>query len=205
MSASVLSICNEALAILGADRLPSLEDGSALAETCTTLASTTLHGVLTAYPWRWSLRHAALSRLALPPVLAHTYAFQMPPEALTLRAIFAGPEPGLPPIHRFTRIADQVHADDAALWAEYQVQVDIGHWPAPVRLVARYALAADLAVPVQNSTAAAQYWRGVAFGTPQEAGQGGKMREARNLDAQQQPLRAIMSFPLVEARLGGGA
>lgn len=205
MSSSALQLCNQALRLLGEAGITSFTEGTELANTCSTLWQETCRSLLSSYPWRFTLRKAELSRLADAPINEWPYAHQLPPDQMVLRQIFASATPGAAPLLEYERFGDTVLARQPRLWADYQVETDPATWPPAFALLARYALAADFAVPVAGSMTAADWWHRKAFGGPGEAMMGGQMATARRLDAQQQPGQAITDFPLIDARNGSMA
>lgn len=205
MSSPAVSLCNQALRLLGEGGITSFTEGTALADTCATLWQDTIRGLLAAYPWRFTLRKAALARLADSPINEWRYAHQLPPDLMVLRQIFAGTGANAMPLLEYERFEASVLAQQPQLWADYQVETGPETWPPAFMLLARYALAADFAIPVAGSQTAAEWWDRKAFGTPSEARMGGQMGVARRLDAQQQPPQAIRDFPLIVARNGGAA
>jgi hypothetical protein len=203
MSSSAVSLCNQALRLLGEAAISSFDEGSDLAATCNTLWQDTTRGLLAAYPWRFTLRKAQLSRRAEAPANEWPYAHALPPGMLVLRQLFNTASPGGSPVLEYERFGDDVYSRQVALWADYQVETDPGTWPPAFVLLARYALAADFAMAVTGSATSAQLWFARAYGTPGENLNGGQMAVARRLDAQQQPPQAITDFPLLAARRGG--
>lgn len=83
MSTSVVSICNRALDLLGADPITSLEDGSKSANLCQRNFAPSADSVLRLYPWNAALRRARLPALADAPAWGYRYQYQLP----------QGPEP----------------------------------------------------------------------------------------------------------------
>jgi len=203
MTAAAVVLCNQALRLLGDAAIASFDDGTDLAATCSTLYPDTVRGLLQSYPWRWTLAKVRLARLADRPVNEWTYQHALPPDRLVLRQLFPGDAEHLPPVADYEIFGDNVLTDCPDVWADYQRETDPETWPPAFRLLMRYALAAELAVPVTSSTSAADYWRGQAYGTPGEARSGGQMRVCRQLDSQQQPPQRIEDFPLIRARFGG--
>jgi hypothetical protein len=205
VSSSAVALCNQALRLLGEAEISSFDEGTDLANTCSVLWEDTCRSLLAQYPWRFTLKKQQLSRLADAPLNEWSYAHALPPDLLTLREIFAAAGAGAPRVLAYERFEGQIYSNTATLWADYQVQTDPATWPPAFRLLARYALASEFAVPVTGSLSAANGWAVRAYGSPAEGGNGGQIRIARRLDAQQQPPQAIEDFPLVAARHGGTA
>lgn len=83
MTVSVVSICNRALDLLGADPITSLEDGSKAANLCLRNFAAVRDAVLRSYPWNAAMRRARLAALAAPPAWGFRHQYPLP----------AGPEP----------------------------------------------------------------------------------------------------------------
>lgn len=203
MTAAAVALCNQALRLLGEASIGAFDEGTDLAESCSTLYADTVKALLTGTPWRFTLHKVQLARLADPPPGEWTYQHALPTDRLVVRQLFPGDERHLRSVDDYELFGDRVYSDQLELWCDYQRDRDPDTWPTYFRLLVRYALAADLAVAVTGSTSQADYWHRRAFGGPAEAGAGGQMRVARTLDAQQQPPQRIEDFPLVSARFGG--
>lgn len=83
MTVSVVSICNRALDLLGADPITSLEDGSKSANLCLRNFDSIRDAVLRSYPWNSAMRRAQLPALAEAPAWGFSYQYLLP----------TGPEP----------------------------------------------------------------------------------------------------------------
>ena len=83
MAISIVSICNRALDLVGADPITSLEDGSKSANLCQRNFEPTADSVLRLYPWNAALRRARLPALVEAPAWGYGYQYQLP----------QGPEP----------------------------------------------------------------------------------------------------------------
>lgn len=205
MSTSAVTLCNVALKLLGADSLTSFDEGTDLAESCSTIYPSTVRALQASHPWRFTLRKLQLSRLAEPPLNEWRHAHTLPPDMLLLRQLFASGAVMQAPVADYELFDGRVYSNQPDLWADYQVERDPATWPPYFTTLAEYALAAALALAVTESTDRAEYFRRLAFGAPQEAGTGGLAREARRLDSAQQPPQALHDFPLIAARVGSFA
>lgn len=83
MVTSIVSICNRALDLLGADPITSLEDGSKSARLCQRNFGPSADSVLRLYPWNAAIRRARLPALMESPAWGYDYQYQLP----------QGPEP----------------------------------------------------------------------------------------------------------------
>jgi hypothetical protein len=193
MTASAVSLCNEALRLLGDSAITSFTEGTDLAETCNRLYPTTLNALLAGHPWRFTMAKAQLSQLADPPLTEWRHAFALPPDMLALRHVFPAAEPGAAVLDRYEIEGNRLYADRAPLWADYQRAVEPGNFPPWFTQLARLTLAADFAMAVTNNVSAVELFTMKAQAA---------LREARHLDSQQQPNAVIHASPLAEARLG---
>ena len=64
----------------------------------------------------------------------------------------------------------------------------------------RSAVAAELAIVITDQTTKADYFRGLAFGTPGENGRGGLFREAVNVDSRGRLPQIIEDYALIAVR-----
>ena len=203
-TAGNVALANAALALLGADSLVSFSDPAELGGNVARIFAATVRARLASYPWRFTLRKAQLSRLAEAPATEWQYQHQLPAGMLALRALFPSNTPGAAPVAEYERFENQVLSNQTELWADYQAEIVPELWPATFYLMVQNALASDLAQLVTGSSSLAEFYAVKAYGTPGQGGAGGLTGEARRLDAQQQPPQRLHSFPLIQARLGGG-
>lgn len=200
MPALDVSLCSDALLLLGAGTISSFTDGTDKATVAGNLYPAIRDALLVAYPWRCTLSKAQLPRLSAAPANEWTYQFQLPAQMLRLRQAFASAAAGAPPLLEYEIFGATLCADAPAVWADIQVNPGEAAYPPYLTLLLKYALAADFAHSIVESDSKAEYWNARAFGTPAEGGMGGYFRQARGLDASQQPPQQITDFPLVAAR-----
>lgn len=195
---TVLSLGNEALALLGAQVVAQIDEGTDLAATLFRVAPTTLAQALTAHPWQCTLAQPRLTRLAAPPGNGFRYAYALPAGMLAFRRALASPDPGARSIARWRIVGNALHADAEAVYADVQQEPPIEAWPPHLRAFARAALAADLALTVTGSGNDAQLWTQRAWG----AGEQSLLMQARRVEAQQQTPAPMEDWPLLAARFG---
>ena len=76
--ASEVSICNRALAMLGANTITSLSDGSTEANVCNAVYADARDAVLRAFPWACAIQRATLAQLSTAPVWGYDKAYSLP-------------------------------------------------------------------------------------------------------------------------------
>lgn len=195
---TVLAIGNEALAMLGAQAVAQVDEGTDLAATLFRVGPTTLAQVLTAHPWACTLAQPRLARLVDPPGNGYRYAYALPAGMLAFRRALASPLPGAPSIGRWRIVGGQLHTDAEDVYADVQQEPPLEAWPAHLRAFARAALAADLALSVTGSGNDAQFWSQRAWGVGEQS----LLQQARRVEAQQQTQPAMEDWPLLAARFG---
>jgi hypothetical protein len=191
-SHTTLAIGNQALALLGAQPVAQVDEGTELAATLFRIAPATLAAALAAHPWACTLALIRLSRLADPPESGFRHAFALPAGLIELRRVLGHPQG--PPLDAWRVVGTELHADAEEAWADVRREPPLAHWPPHLVAHARAQLAADLALAITGSATDAQLWASRAA----EA-----FAAARRVEAQQQPHAAMHDFPLIAARHGG--
>lgn len=80
--ASVVSICNKALTLLGSSRIRALTDDSEEARLCNTFYEGVRDAVLQSHPWNCASVRATLARLTDAPAWGFEFAYQLPADCL---------------------------------------------------------------------------------------------------------------------------
>jgi hypothetical protein len=89
MSRSVVSICNQALDLLGAASITSLDDGSKQAGLCSRNYEPARDATLRAYPWNCARARASLAAQVAAPAWGDEKVFPLPEDCLRVVAIDA--------------------------------------------------------------------------------------------------------------------
>ena len=85
---SIVSICNQALGLVGASTIISLDDNTTEAVLCKALYEPVRDAVLEAHNWTFALKWYDLPQLASPPLSEYANAYQLPGDVL--RVVFVG-------------------------------------------------------------------------------------------------------------------
>lgn len=143
MAASKISICNSALARIGAPPIAALEEDSKRARTCGVVYGQVLDEVLAEHAWPFALIRASLARLADAPVYGYRYAYQLPGDFVSLVDLEAGPAVD------YQIEGDQILTDAEAVRLRYVRRVtDPARFPPSFVDVLATRLAAELALPI---------------------------------------------------------
>jgi hypothetical protein len=198
---SALSVCSDSLLMLGAKPIASFTEGTDEASICDRLYPDIRDQALMMYPWSFSFKKVQCARLVTIPVTEYKYEYQLPSDRLgSPRAVYDANEVGSPVRNDYRIMGDKVLTNYEEVWVDYQYSVSESSMPVFFVQLLKYLLAWHLSVPITDQTEKAQYWQGVAVGSPSENGRGGYMRQAMNIDGQGQPINAINDFSLINVR-----
>lgn len=198
---SSLTICSDALIMIGAAPISSFTEGTDAANTCDRLYRNIRDQALQAYPWTFSFKKTQISRLVTTPVNEFKYEYQLPGDRLgPPRRVFNSGTTSAYPIQAYRIIGDKLMTSEQAIWIDYQYSVPEYDMPVYFVQLLKYMMAWHLCSPITDQVEKAVYWERVAVGSPGENNRGGYFRTAMNIDGQGQPTSAIEDFSLIEVR-----
>jgi hypothetical protein len=197
-----VSICSDALILLGAEPITSFTDGSDSAQACSRLYPDLRDTIISSYVWSWSLKKSQIARLSTAPINEWQYAYQLPGDMLSgVLAVFetAGTT------ERSRRYGWEIYGEQLftnmeTVYIDYQQTIVESKMPVYFVRLLRTAMAAELAIVITDQASKSDYFRAQAFGTPMENGRGGLMREAMNIDARGQSTQIVEDYSLIEVR-----
>jgi len=183
-----LELCSLALTAVGADPITSFDAGTVEAEVAGLWYPMTAEALLSAHYWSFALRRSSLARLNVDPPAGWAYAYALPADFLRLQAVgTATADAGVP----FEVRGDQLLTDEAVVEITYVRRALEDDWPGYFQDALVAQLAANLAIPLTESTARADTLARV-----------GELRfvRAKQADDQGKDTRALKHFPLTDAR-----
>lgn len=196
-----ITICSDALIMLGAKAITSFNDGTDESSVCDRLYPDIRDSTLVMYPWTFNTKKIQLAQLLTAPGSVWRYAYQLPGDKLANpRAVYDTAAVGANPRKDWEIQGDQLLTNLPAVFIDYQYGIGEFAWPQYFVQLMKYMMAWHLALPITEQSDRAQYWQGVAVGAPAENGRGGYMRQAMNIDGQHNPVRVIEDFSLVAVR-----
>jgi hypothetical protein len=80
---TALSICSDALLMLGAKPISSFDEGSDEASVANRLYPDIKDQALLMYPWSFSFKKTSIGRLLTTPINEYRYEYQLPGDRLT--------------------------------------------------------------------------------------------------------------------------
>ncbi len=198
---SQFDICSAALLLLGAKPISAFTGDKGAA--CERLYDTTVSQIASSYSWRFMRQFSTqLARLSDTPDFGWLYYYQLPSEREgAVWALYdTDTQDDPPPFKLWEQVGAKVATNAEQVWIKYTVLPAVPQWPGYFQQLVIYALAGDLAGPVRESVSQADYWRQVAFGTPQEGGKGGYWRKATGSDARGAPSTVQRDHPFIDCR-----
>jgi hypothetical protein len=197
-----LSVCSDALILMGASPISSFTEGTDAAQACDRLYPDLRDTLLSTYHWTWNVKKVQLSQLSTPPLNEFEHAYQLPGDMLSgVLALFDSSENHEYPIRYGWEIyGDQLFTDLDEVYIDYQSSINESKMPPYFINVLKYAMAAELSVVITDQIAKADYYRAVAYGTPGENGRGGLMRQAMNIDSRGRLSPVIEDYSLIDVR-----
>lgn len=189
-NASSISICSNALVLLGADTISSFSDGTDRANALANLYPFSREEVLRAHPWNCATRRAILPPMSTPPLFDFQYAFQLPGD--WLRTIQVGK---LDCPIEYTIEGKQILCDVSALPFVYVWRNETeSSWDASLVSVMTYYMKAAMAYWVTQSSTQAQT-AAQEFLTV--------LKQAKSINGQDEGPQTLGDFPLLQARVSG--
>jgi hypothetical protein len=196
-----ITICSDALIMLGAKAITSFNDGTDESSTCDRLYPDIRDSTLVMYPWSFNTKKVQLAQLLTAPTSVWRYAYQLPGDRLANpRAVYNSSAVGSPVQKDWEIQGDQLLTNLTAVYMDYQYSVGEFAMPQYFVQLLKYMMAWHLAMPITEQADRATYWQSVATGVPGENGRGGYFRTATQIDGQGQPSRVIEDFSLIAVR-----
>ena len=197
-----VSICSDALIMLGAQPISSFTEGSDAAQACDRLYPDLRDSIISRYPWTWSQKKVQVARLSTAPKNEWLYAYQLPGDMLSgVQAVFASSGTNERPLRYDWEVyGDQLYTNLTTVYIDYQATVDESKMPNYFVHLLRVAVAAELGLVITDQISKTEFYRAMAFGTPGEQGRGGLFREAMNIDSRGAPPQVIEDYSLIEVR-----
>lgn len=195
MAASEVTICNLALAALGADRIADLGDDSQPARLCSVFYEPGRDAVLRAYPWNFAIRRAALAALSDAPAWGFDRQYQLPegpsPEyCLRVLEVDQADDRNAPFLIEGRKILTDI---EAPLYIKYIARVtDPAQFDAAFIRALAARLAVDLAYPLTASASMVEQVSKLYQAV---------MSEARIVDAQEGTPGTVSATDWIEDRL----
>jgi len=182
MTVSDISICSNALILLGGESISSFQDGTTAATISSHLYTTTYHAMLTETRWHFATRTAKLARHTEAPDNGWMYKFQLPVDCMYVVKCSD---------KRYEVYERDIFADHEDILIEYVYPVKEENLPMYFTKALEYNLAAQFAIPLTGNTSRGEFYAS-AYQTA--------VKKARWADASQRPNDAIEDSPYLTSR-----
>lgn len=190
--ASDVSICSNALLMLGAQPINSLSENSDRARLCAGLFETTRDDVLRSHFWNCATTRTTIAPDVATPAFDYAYQFTLPSD--WIRTISVG-EYGYETDYR--QEGRKILSDESSLKLTYIYKnTDVTTWDVSLVKAMTHAMQAALAYPITQSASMAQV-------ADQQLAM--YMKRARAIDGQDTPPETMGDFPLMNSRFTGNA
>jgi hypothetical protein len=191
MTTSV-SICSNALLMLGAQTINSFSDADSLdrAKLCANLYPQERNRLLRMHPWNCAVKRQLLAPDAAPPAFGYSQQFQLPTDCLRVLDV------GVCGCQIDYRLEGrQIQANATSLELRYLFEnTDENTWDDSLVELMTLAMAARMAYAITQSASMEQ----VRMQELQMA-----LKVAKAVDGQEEPPQTFGDFPLLQARMGG--
>ena len=84
MTSTNVSICNEALSMIGAKTIQSFDDNTENARRCASIYASTRKALLRMHPWSFAKKRAQLAAVSTHPAFGYSHAFPLPNDFIRL-------------------------------------------------------------------------------------------------------------------------
>ena len=198
---TALTVCSDALLLLGARPISSFNEGTDEANLCDRLYPHVKKSTLQAYPWSFSFKKVQLARTINTPVNEYKYEYQLPSDRLgTIRRAFTSTSFGAETFNAWTVQDDKLLTNEETIVVDYQFLPEESAMPAYFVQLLNYMMAWHLADPVTDQISKTQYWQQIAVGSPGENNRGGYFRTAMVIDGQGNVTQAFEDYSLINVR-----
>lgn len=200
-----ISICSQALILLGADPIASFTEETDAAKICANRYPALRSRLISGHPWRCMMTKKELTRDATPPIGEWRYAYIIPGEAVDAGAwaMFNGTAIDDLPVKSFEIFGRRLVTNHARALIDFTTVKPESEWPAWFADLMMYALMADIGFAITDQQSTADRWAQQCYGTPSEGGKGGYYGQCMTIDAQGQPNEQVQNDAFVNARAGG--
>jgi hypothetical protein len=196
-----VSICADALILLGATPISSFNDGTDEANSCDRLYPDVRDMALSMYPWSFSYKKLKLAKLVTTPASEWAYEYQLPGDRIgNPRAVFETNALYARPVKEWEIQGDKLLTNYQEVYIDYPYQTPEYAMPQYFVQLLKYMMAWHLAYPITEQETKTAYWQTLSIGSAAENGRGGYFRQATNIDAQGQPPQVMEDYELVAVR-----
>ncbi|MAN64441.1 MAG: hypothetical protein CMI60_21120 [Parvibaculum sp.] len=181
--ATSISMCSNALLMIGHGTISSFTEGGSGAEVASNLYDSTFEALLTTHRWRFASAKSQLGQLTDTPLNDFDYAYSLPSGYLF--AIKAYPDV-------FYEIYENnVYTNSSSIALDYIFKPDESRLPSYFVKTLEYDLASQFAIPVTGNRSLAEIYT-IKFEN--------QLKRSKYVDSQSRPQVGILDAPFIEVR-----
>lgn len=188
--ATAVSICSNALVLLGNAPIASFTEGTKGATIASNLYPDQARDFLRGHPWNVAMKRVRLAPQSDDPAFGWRHAFLLPPDCLRIWEVTSR---GVDIDHKIE--GHSVMADEAGIELLYISSIPEDQWDPTMVSAMTYKMAGLMAYPITASAALADAWMTAAER---------KVREAKAADGQEGTPESFGDNPLMDSRYPGG-
>ena len=181
--ATDISMCSNALLMIGHGTISSFTEGGAGAEVASNLYTSTYEALLSVHRWRFASAKSQLGRLTDTPLNEWSYAYSLPSGYLIGIKTY--------PDIEYEVYENKLYANAATVALDYLFKPDESRLPPYFVKALEYDLASQFAVPVTGNRSL-----GVMYAERFER----QLQRAKYADSQSRPIEGIVDSPFTEVR-----
>ena len=190
--ATEVSICSNALRILGDDPITSLTDDTERARLCNSLYEPARDAVLRSHPWNFAITRATLAQLSTTPAYEYAYQYSLPTDPYCLRVLSMEYQDYVFKIEHLAGTGRVLLTDESSAKILYIARVsDTAQFDSLVVDTLTAKMASELSFPVTNS---------VTLQAQMQILYQLKLSEARSIDGQEGFMDDLVSDTLTDFR-----
>jgi hypothetical protein len=191
--ASVVSMCNSALNLLGASTISALTDDSKNARLCNQRYEPIRDRVFRGHAWNCLHKRVQLAQNSTAPVVEYSNAYALPADCLRVLKIHNGTTDSIASSIDYKLEGRNIVTDEGTVFLIYIAKdTDPNNYDTYLQESISHQLAADIAYAVTNNATLAKNYM-------ERADE--RLREARFIDATENSLGTIESSEFTDARL----
>ena len=186
---SAIDIASRALVLIGAEPITSFDSSSTEALVATNMYEDTVRAMLSTARWRFATEQSVLNQLSDVPTGRFDIAHQLASNLLVLHGVTVNDN-----LIEFTVYGDKVFSDTTSsdtLVADFTFRADEVDFPSYFSLALQYSLASIFATSIARDDRLMQLM---------ETKANQLMAKARNIDAQQQTTRKLVTSRFISNR-----
>lgn len=181
--ATNISLCSNALVLLGDRPIASFTDEGAGAESASNLYESCYNYLLSLHRWRFATKKANLSRSTTRPTNQWAYQFQLPSDFIMLVTTY--------PVSEFEIYGDKIYTNQDACAIDYIYRISESQLPHYFAKVCEYYLATAFAIPVTGNSTRLQEMQNLYLM---------HLKQAKNIDSTSRPNQGIIDSPFTDTR-----